>query len=171
MTRTAKLDNRTARRFKRLGDIGESLTEELLTANGFANIQNLNRLKKNFPFADFYAEKDGVRYVISVKMRNKYEFTRDGVRRLNSRYKLGSRCYEHAKVAEDQFDAIAAWITISLDSKAYCAYFGLLSSLNGSRGVNMSEKAVAKHQCLANNTPHSFDYSEIQNVYLLCGDD
>jgi len=165
MKRTAKLDKVTAHRFKKLGNIGEELTEHLLKVNGFDNVQDLNLLKSNFPFADFYAEKDGVRYIISVKIRNKYEFTRDGTKRLNSRYKLGSKCYEHAEVAEVQFNAKAAWLTISLDSKTFSAYFGLLSSLNGSRGVNMSEKAVVSYQCLAKDAPHQFNYAELKNVY------
>ncbi len=85
MTRTAKLDRRTALRFKKLGDVGEELTDSLLRRNGFDEVRNLNLLRNNFAFADVFAERDGVRYVISVKMRNKYEFTRDGSRRLNSR--------------------------------------------------------------------------------------
>ncbi len=170
MKRSAKLDKEVAHRFKKLGDIGEELTESLLKGNGFENVQNLNHLKNNFPYADFYAEKDCVRYVISVKIRNKYEFTRDGTKRLNSRYKLGSKCYEYAQIAERQFDAQAAWLTISLDAKTYSAYFGLLSSLNGSRGVNMSEKAIASYHCLAKDMLHSFNYAELKNAYEIVGE-
>ena len=86
-------------------------------------------------------------------------------KKINSRYKLGAKCYEHAKVAEVQFDAKAAWLTISLDVETYSAYFGLLSSLNGSRGVNMSEKALLSHQCLAKDCPHNLNYAEFKNVY------
>ena len=68
MKRTAKLDRVTAHRFKKLGDIGEELTEQLLKVNGFDNVRNLNLLKNNFPFDDFCAEKDGIRYIISVKI-------------------------------------------------------------------------------------------------------
>lgn len=165
MKRIATLDKVTAHRCKRLGDLGEELAENLLKVNGFNNIQNLNLLKNNFPFADFYAEKDCVRYVISMKIRNKYESTCGEAKRLNSRYKLGSKCYEQAEVAEVQFDAKAAWLTISLDSETYSAYFGLLSLLNGSKGVAMSEKAVASYECLAKDAPHVFNYVELKNVY------
>lgn len=85
--------------------------------------------------------------------------------RLNSRYKLGSKCYEHAEAAEVQFNAKAAWLTISLDSGTYNAYFGLLSSLKGRRGVNMSEKSVVSYQCLAKDASHHFNYAELENVY------
>jgi hypothetical protein len=97
-----------------------------------------------------------------VKARNKYEH---GTKKINSRYKLGAKCYEHAKVAEVQFDAKAAWLTNSLDVETYSAYFGLLSSLNGSRGVNMSEKALLSHQCLAKDCAHNLNYAEFKNVY------
>ena|SRR3989442_12755141 len=98
-------------------------------------------------------------------MRNKYEFTRDESRRLNSRYKLCSKCYEHAEIAEKEFNAKAPWLTISLDSKTYSAYFGVLSSLNGSRGVVMSEKAIAGYESLAKDERHDFNHSELKNVY------
>ena len=55
--------------------------------------------------------------------------------------------------------------TISLDSKTYSAYFGVLSSLNGSRGVVMSEKAMAGYESLAKDERHDFNHSELKNVY------
>src|SRR5205085_4351520 len=56
----------TALRSRRLGEIGEALADELLKRNNFSNVENLNIEKRNFPFADFFAERDGIRYVISV---------------------------------------------------------------------------------------------------------
>ena len=154
----------TARRCHRLGDIGEKLAEELLAVNGFTNIQNLNKPRKNYPFADFYAEREGRGYVISVKARNKYEF---GTRKLNSRYKLGQKCHEHAKEAELHFQAVAAWLTISLEETTFSAYFGVLKSLDGSAGVLMTEKAVANYECLARNQEHGYAYDGIRNVYRI----
>lgn len=161
MKKLAKLDKSTAHRSIKLGSIGEDLAEIVLGKNGFGNIKNLNHIRKNFPFADFYAEKDGVNYVISVKIRNKYQ--RSG--NLNDRYKLGKKCYENSEPAEREFNAIAAWLTISFDSETYSAYFGLLSSLNGSSGVRMTEKAVAFYECLAKEESHSYNYAELKNVY------
>jgi hypothetical protein len=74
MKRVAKLDKGVANRWKRLGDVGEELTESLLLKNGFTNIRNLNHNKKNFAFADFYAEKEGAKYVISVKTNTPEEW-------------------------------------------------------------------------------------------------
>ncbi|MDQ3710917.1 MAG: hypothetical protein M3388_01655 [Acidobacteriota bacterium] len=161
MKRVAKLDKFTAHRSKKPGDIGEDLAEILLNKNGFKNVRNLNHHRKNFPFADFYAEKESVNYIISVKIRNKYQ--RSGS--LNDRYKLGKKCYENSEPAEKEFNAVAAWLTTSFDSKTYSAYFGLLSLLNGSRGVRMTEKAIAFYECLAKEEPHSYNYGELKNVY------
>jgi len=160
--RIAVLDKSVARRWRELGAAGEALAELLLRSNGFTHIKNLNRQQTNFPFADFYAERDGQRYVISVKARNKYEF---GTGRLNSRYKLGAKCYENTAAAEKQFRAKAAWLTIALAADTYSAYFGLLSSLSGSLGVTMSERAVSSYECLAREKAHSLDYAALRNVY------
>lgn len=162
--RIAKIDMSVAKRWKKLGDAGEELAEPLLVKNGFINIRNLNHEQMNFAYADFYAERNGEKYVISVKTRNKYEFRRDGTKKINSRYKLGSKCYEHAVIAEEKFGAKAAWLTIALDSETYSAYFGLLSSLK-SRGVGMSEKATSSYECFAKDEPHTLDYASLQNVY------
>ena len=166
MTKTAKMDKHVARRFKELGSAGEYLTEQLLKDNGFANIRNLNHDQMNFPFADFYAERNNIRYVISAKTRNKYEWSPDTTKkRLNSRYNLGSKCYEHAELAQNQFKAEAAWLTIAIDSKTFSAYFGLLSGLDGSLGVTMTEKATSKYECFAKDQEHGLDFKSFLNVY------
>jgi hypothetical protein len=154
----------TARRCHRLGDIGEKLAEQLLEANGFTNIQSLNKPKKNHVFADVYAERDRQVYVISVKIRNKYEF---GTRKLNSRYKLGQECYEHAREAEARFQAVAAWLTISLEETTFSAYFGLLKSLGGSTGISMTEQMVTNYECLARDQEHGYAYDGIRNAYRM----
>lgn len=88
-----KLDQHTALRAKSLGALGELLAIKSLVDNGFNNIRNLNDQKRNYPYADLYAEKGAEKYVISVKARNRHE--RNG--RLNSRYNLGSGCEMKAK--------------------------------------------------------------------------
>jgi hypothetical protein len=105
MLRRVLLNAATARRARGLGGAGERLAETLLARAGFTAVPNLNREAMNFPYADFYAERNGERFVISVKMRNKFE-ARTG--RLNSRYKLGRRCYKLAQRAEKRLDARAA---------------------------------------------------------------
>lgn len=167
MKRTAKLDSKTAQRWQRFGALGEQLALEILLRNGFTNIRNVNTEKMNFAYADVVAERDGKRYVISVKARNKYERVRDPSRprRLNSRYKLGARCYELAATAEKELSGHAAWLAIAVERATYSAYFGLLASLNNSRGIAMSERATMSHECLAQDEPHPFDYDALENVY------
>jgi len=142
----SKLDKKVTVRWSKLGQLGEHITCILLKKEGFKNIKNLNDLRKNAPFADVYAEKNGKAYVVSVKMRNKYETSGS----LNSRYKLGADCYKKARIVEKEYKAEAAWITIALDidTKTYDAYFGLLSSLEGNTGVVMTPEATKEYKCL-----------------------
>ena len=162
MVRSITLDASTARRARGLGDVGEQLAATLLARAGFANLRNLNHAAANFPYADFYAERSGEQYVVSVKMRNKYE-TRTG--RLNSRYKLGARCYELARRAEEQLNARAAWLAISLEPTVFSAYFGFLEQLRGSRGIAMTPLALEGYECLANSEAHVLDYAALKNTY------
>ena len=166
---TAKRDKSTALRSKLLGDIGESLAKQILDDRHFTNIKKLNDLlSRNFPFADYYAERNGSKYVISVKARNKYEFAVVGkARRLNSRYKLGANCYQLAAEAERKFGAKAAWLSISVQEHTYSAFFGLLSALNRSKGISMTAKATSSYECVADDEPHLYDYSLLKNDYLL----
>lgn len=166
MPRRSELDASTAGRCQRLGEIGELLAEKLLIAAGFVNVRNLNRDAANYPFADFYAERGCNRYAVSVKMRNKYE---TGTGRLNSRYKLGAKCYELAARAEEALNAQAAWLAIALDAEVLSAYFGLLKELAGSRGISMTPSALRRYECLVENYEHGLDYAALKNVYRLVG--
>ena len=161
MPRRSELDASTADRAHRLGEVGESLAEKVLLESGFANVRNLNRDVPNYPYADFYAERGKDRYAISVKMRNKYETGG----RLNSRYKLGSKCYDLAKRAERALNVQAAWLAIALESEVFCAYFGLLSQLGGSRGIGMAPSVLKNYECLVQNQEHGLEYAALKNVY------
>ncbi len=102
----------TAARNHRLGNIGEQWAEMLLSRNGFTNIENLNNKRKNYAYADIYAEKDGERYVISVKTRNKMRSVSKNRPKatLNDSYNLSSlgNHYALSKVAEEVKQAKAA---------------------------------------------------------------
>jgi hypothetical protein len=117
---TARIDKVVAHRRHFLGTVGEELAARLLARNGFSEIRDLNRTSKNSPYADFVAERDGARYAISVKARNKFVWPRkSGDRpRLNDRYKLGADCYRLAAIAEEEHDAKAAWLVIAMDRHA-----------------------------------------------------
>ena len=157
------LNKATAKRSHNLGRIGEQWAEAMLSRNGFTNIQNLNDELANHRYADIYAEKDGQRYVISVKTRNKLQAS--GA--LNGSYNLSStgNHYELAALAEDAKQAKAAWIAIAVEETVFNAYFGLLTELNGKNGILMTETATAKYQSLVKNEPHELNYSQIKNVY------
>jgi hypothetical protein len=103
--RQIKLNQSTALRVRSLNALGELLAIKALVDNGFNNIRNLNDQKRNYPYADFYAERGDQKYVISVKTRNRYQ--NNG--HLNDRYKLGTDCKNKARQAELKFNATAEW--------------------------------------------------------------
>ncbi len=150
-------------RTKSLGALGELIAIKVLVDKGFERIQNLNDKKANFPYGDLLAEKDGIRYVISVKSRNKYQ--RDGAS-LNDRYKLGNNCYENAKAAAEHYDAVAYWMAIQFDNDKYTVYFGSLAQLEGKKAIPMSEPHLGQYKCLAHNQKHGIDFRPYSNIYL-----
>jgi len=164
MSRISVLDRTTAHRASLLGSFGESLAENVLRAAGFTNIQNLNRLKMNFPFGDVCAERNAEKFVISVKIRNRYE-AHTG--KLNARYKLGRKCYELAARAQAELSATPAFLAISLSSDLYSAYFAPLTVLAGSRGIPMTSVWLSRYECLANEARHGVNTSHLKNTYLL----
>ena len=128
------------------------------------NIKNLNKTQANHKYADIYAEKNGVRYVISVKTRNKY--TANG--RLNPAYNLikGGDA-EFAKEAEDAKEAKAAWVAVALEDATFDAYFGLLSSLASAKSIPMTPRATENYLCLAQGMSHDEDPLEFKNQYQM----
>jgi len=154
-------NKKEAKRKKSLGELGELFAFKALIDNGFTNIKNLNDIKKNYPFADIYAEKDGKKYVISVKSRNKYE--NNGINE-NLRYNLGSNVYEKANIAEKEFDAQACWMAIPFDKHSLTIYFGTLKELDGSNGISITKcKSGELGKSLINEQEHYFDWDYFQN--------
>jgi hypothetical protein len=96
-------NKKEAARKKSLGELGGLFAIKALVDKIFDRIRNLNDNIMNETFADIECEKDGVRYVISVKARNKYQ--KNG--KLNSRYNLGSTVYDKAPSAEKKYNASA----------------------------------------------------------------
>lgn len=91
----------------------------------------------NETFSDIECEKDGFRYIISVKARNK--FTKAG--KLNTRYNLGKSVYEKALSAEVKYNANAYWLAVQFDRKSFSIYFGSLKELNGSKAIPVDKCA------------------------------
>lgn len=119
-------DKEFSLRAKSLGSLGELIAIKALVDNEFERIKNLNDQKMNFPFGDLLAEKNGKRYLISVKSRNKVQ--RDGS--LNSRYKLGDNCYENAKEACEQYKAEPCFMAVQFDGGRCSVHLGSLDLLD-----------------------------------------
>lgn len=120
-----------ASRKKSLGELGELFALKSLVDKRFDRIRNLNDDSMNEPFADIFCEKDDVKYIISVKARNKFQ--KNG--KLNNRYNLGKDVYKKALSAEKKYQAKACWLAIQFDHSSFSIYFGQLSELNGSRAI------------------------------------
>ena len=162
MRRNVLLNRETARRVHKLGSFGETLAGRILQMAGFTNIRNLNQIRQNFPFADVYAERGREKYVISVKIRNRYQARTN---KLNPRYNLGKHCYELAARAEAELSATPAFLAISLHLDFYSAYFAPLTTLAGSRGIRMTPEGLIRYECLAKDAPHGIDASPFKNSY------
>jgi hypothetical protein len=163
--RHIKLTKHHAVKWKTIGDLGESLAIDVLTSSGFSRVENLNEDHPNHEFGDILGVRDGKRYVISVKTRNKYEFRKNGQKVLTSRYKLGTKCYQHSETVSRKLDAVPAFLAIPIEPETFSAYFGTLEQLHGNTGIPMSKKALSNYECLAFDTPHNAKYSEILNTY------
>jgi hypothetical protein len=123
-----------------LGELGELFAIKALVDRGYDRIRNLNDKSLNEPFADLECEKNGVKIIVSVKARNKFE--KKGT--LNSRYNLGTNAYEKAYNSENKHNAVAHWMAIQFDKKTFSIYFGSLSELNEKKAipVDLCEKGL-----------------------------
>jgi len=153
-------NKKEAARKKSLGELGELFALKALVDQKFDRIRNLNDKSMNETFADIECEKDGKKYVISVKARNKYQ--RNG--KLNTRYNLGSNAYKKALFAEIKYNASAYWIAVQFDHKTFSIYFGCLSDLNGSKAipVDKCEKGIVG-EVWELNKRHYFDFEYYTN--------
>lgn len=158
MTIDAK--KKEALRKKSLGELGELFGVKALVDSSFEKVVNLNDHKMNFPYADLYAEKDGKKFIISIKARNKHQKDRT----LNAHYNLGSRAYEKARSAELEFSAEAHWMAIQFDTQTYTVYFGSLEELAPRKAIPIRECEQGNvGRCLVRNKRHFFDFSFFEN--------
>ncbi len=156
------MDNKKeAMRKKALGELGELVALKTLVDNGFEKILHLNDTKRrNFPFADLLAEKDGKKYAISVKARNKFQ--KNGT--LNNRYNLKQT---HVAAVEKELAAEAYWMAIPFDKNSYSVRFGSVMELRDEigkplSGIPMGEKCEYGEEWVKNK-PHYFDFSFFSN--------
>jgi hypothetical protein len=155
-----KENKKEAARKKSLGELGELFAIKALVDKKFDRIRNLNDQSMNEAFADIECEKDGRRYVISVKARNKYQ--KNG--KLNTRYNLGSKVNVLAKVSEERYHAKAYWLAIQFDSKSFSIYFGSVEELKGHKAIPIDkcEKGLIG-EIWEHDKRHYFDFDYYTN--------
>lgn len=153
-------NKKEASRKKSLGELGELFAIKSLVDKKFDRIRNLNDDSMNETFADISCEKDGVKYIVSVKSRNKFQ--KNGM--LNTRYNLGKNVHEKALASEKKYKAIACWLAIQFDHSTFSIYFGQLNELNGSKAipVDKCEKGIIG-ETWVNNKRHYFDFDYYTN--------
>lgn len=153
-------EKKEAARKKSLGELGELFAIKALVDEQYDKIRNLNDDHMNEPFADIYCEKDGHRYVISVKARNKYQ--KDG--KLNTQYNLGTNVYEKAKRVAEHYKAEPYWMAIQFDTHAYSIFYGSLESLNGAKAIPVNKcEAGEVGTILVDKKRHYFDFDYYKN--------
>lgn len=150
----------------KLGDLGEDIAVEVLSRpqNGFVNVRNLNTEHPNHAYVDLYAERNGTRYVISVKTRRKY----GAAGNLNDHFNLLEKSkgseknefqeFELVKAKAQEYSATAAWVMVVGESSVFSAYFGLFEDVQklGIYSVRMKPVYLAKYECLVENEPHQY---------------
>ena len=153
-------NKKEASRKKSLGELGELFALKALVDNKFDRIRNLNDDAMNETFADISCEKDGEKFIISVKARNKFQ--KNG--KLNTRYNLGKDVYQKALASEKKYKAKAHWMAIQFDRNTFSIYFGNLNQLNGSRAipVDKCEKEIIG-EIWEHNKRHYFDFDYYTN--------
>ena len=153
-------NKKEAARKKSLGELGELFAIKALVDNKFDRIRNLNDKLMNETFADIECEKEGKKYIISVKARNKYQ--KNG--KVNTRYNLGREVYSKALMAEKKYNAIAHWMAIQFDKNSFSIYFGSLEELQGSKAipVDKCEKKLIG-EIWEYNKRHFFDFDYYTN--------
>ena len=156
-----KTAQKEAARKKSLGELGELFAIKALVDENFDRIRNLNDDHMNEAYADILCEKDGKRFVVSVKARNMYQ--RDG--RLNAAYNLGTNAYEKAQRTASEYDAVPYWMAIQFDTREYSVFFGSLEELNGRRAIPVKKCMSGEiGKILVNKRRHYFDFDFYSNT-------
>lgn len=127
-----------------LGRWGEIKAITLLRRANFTNVRDLNEPTPHHPFGDVLAERDGNRYLIGVKTRNKFKV--HGL--LNTEYNMRKKGADVAALAE-QYEAQPAWVTIQVvpELGIFWAYYG--TDLTKRLWISMRERDTEKYTCLA----------------------
>jgi len=152
-------NKKEAARKKSLGELGELFALKALVDKGY-KVSNVNDIRMNFTFADLLAEKDGNKYIVSVKSRNMFQKNN----MLNAYYNLGNDVYEKAALVQKEFDAEPYWLAVQFDINTYSVYFGSLSGLDGKKQIPLNKCMKGKiGECLVFEKRHYFDFDYFIN--------
>jgi hypothetical protein len=153
-------NKKEAARKKSLGELGELFALKAFVDKKFDKIRNLNDTTINEAFADILCERDGKRFVVSVKARNKFQ--KNG--KLNTRYNLGKDVYKKAIESERKYNATACWMAIQFDKNSFSIYFGQLKELNQSKAIPVDKCALGLiGEIWAKDRKHFFDFDFYTN--------
>ncbi|HMM90707.1 hypothetical protein [Bradyrhizobium sp.] len=136
-------------RKRALGDWGERKAANLLKRAGFLEVRDMNAESANHPFGDIFAERDGVRYLIGVKTRNRYQVS--GV--INPTYNVRKRRADVRAIAR-RHSATLAWIAIAVvpEKQTFSSFFGTIAQIEdaGERfSIPMQPEQTARYECLS----------------------
>jgi Holliday junction resolvase-like predicted endonuclease len=152
----------TVENCKNTGDTAEQLAAKALTKAGFSNVVNLNvEIRRNFPFADLLAERDGISYAVSVKGRTR--ITSDG--KVNTGYKV-KRSDAVLAVREirrvKNVECLPAFAAVEFDGDKHSIYFDLLERSTRKNRIGMKESERASYECLVHKELHNLTIHPIE---------
>jgi hypothetical protein len=135
-------------RRKALGDWGEKKAIDLLKRAGFSNVKDMNAETHNHPFGDIYAERGGMRYLVGVKTRNKYQESGP----LNATYNVKKRGVDVQSLGR-RYNADLAWVAIAVipEEQTFSAYFGTIAQIEESTerfSIQMKPEHTRRYELL-----------------------
>jgi len=136
-------------RTKALGSWGETKALTLLRRAGFSQVRDMNAETFNHPFCDICAERDGEKYLIAVKTRNKYQVS--GL--LNPTYNVRKKGADVRAIGH-RYNAQLARVAIQVipERRVFWSYFGTIALIEdcGERfSIPMRPSDTPKYACLA----------------------
>ncbi len=136
-------------RTKALGSWGEAKALTLLRRAEFSKLRDMNAETFNHPFGDIYAERDGKRYLIGVKTRNKYQISGP----LNPTYNVRKKGADVWAIAH-RYNAQLAWVTLQVipEGRIFWSYFGTIALIEDRAerfSIPMRPSDTPKYECLA----------------------
>lgn len=140
-------------RKKELGNWGEAKAWSLLESAGFVEVRNVNQETHNHPFGDLFGIRNGQRFLIGVKTRNKLQANG----KLNPSFNITKRGRDLTPLAK-KYDAVLAWVAIQVQSEKqrFSAYWGTVNQIIEAKerySIPMKPDEVLAYECLVQDKP------------------